>query len=59
MCLTGLVAAAEVLNFVDGNLILGGEKETRLTINEAKKFLSGYLEHAASTYFNASPNSEV
>lgn len=47
------------LNFVDGNLILNGETEIRLTIDDAKKFLSGYLEDAASTYFNASPNSEV
>lgn len=47
------------LNFVDGNLIISGKEETRLTIDDAKKFLSGYLEAAASTYFEASPNSEV
>lgn len=53
------------LNFVGDNLILtsknenGEEKETPLTIDDAKKFLSGYLENAASTYFEASPNSEV
>lgn len=56
------------LNFANDTLILNNQGiadnqdsdlETQLTIDQAKDFLSAYLKHAASTYFEAASGTEL
>ncbi len=70
-CVPSGAGCGESLNFVDGKLILKQESkaiegqvepgvgENGLEFDDAKKFLTGYITEAASTYFDLAQTEEL